>query len=212
MSQVGLSPYIPRKYMESTEFPEAWGRDVQLQIRMIRERYMRFYPAIGYYQLIQGTGIASTPDVVTGAPAPVADQSVPTAAAFDTLYGESMDRQAADANQWDQPHLSGTQDATTEVEGFRTPVPIHMRVERPGSPNDRKRLLNLYGFDKIRDIVVHVPAFFFDECGFRAKEGDKIVWDGQEYVVLQEAGAGWWKNSNVRLYRGLSMEHKRLGS
>lgn len=212
MAQTGLSPYIPTKFLENTEFPEAYGRDVFLQIRMIRERYKRFFPKIDYYQLVQGTGIASVPDVVTGAPAPVGDPAVPTGAGWDTIYGESIDRQAADAGQWDQPHLSGTQDATTELEDFLDPVQIHTRIERPGSPNDRKRLMELYGFDKVRDVVAHVPAFFFDECGFRAKEGDKLVWDGDEFVVIQEAGGGWWKNSNLRLYRGLNCEHRRLGS
>jgi hypothetical protein len=179
---------------------------------MIKERYRRFFPPVDYYQLIQGTGIAATPDTVTGIPAPVADVSEPTSAGFDILYGESIDRQTADANRWDQPHLSGVQDATTELEKFRDPLPIHMRIERPGTPQDRKRALELYGFDKVRDIIAHIPAVFFDDCGFRAKEGDKIVWDGEEYVVIQEAGSGYWKNSNVRLYRGLNMEHKRLGS
>jgi hypothetical protein len=61
-------------------------------------------------------------------------------------------------------------------------------------------------------VVAHVPAFFFDDIGFRAKEGDKFVWDGEEYVVIKDAGSGWWKNSNLRLYRGLNCEHKRLGS
>lgn len=210
MASLGSSPYLPPKYTQQTGFPQAHGRDLLTQVRLIEERWKRYFTEIEYYPRLQDTGIAdATPDVRNpeiAAPTAPADAA---AGGYDRLWGESVDRQMADDDQWDQAHLSGTLDATTETEGYQEPVRIHAQIKRE---MDKKRALELYGFDDVRDILVIIPVSFYDACGFRAKEGDKIIWDGQEYDVLQNAGAGWWKNSNIRLFRVLNCESKRLGS
>jgi len=210
MAAIGASPYLPAKYTQKITFPQAFGRDLQTQIGLIEERWKRYFTEIDYYPRLQNIGIAdATPDTRNPEIAAPASPVNPAAGGFDRLYGESVDRQMADGARWDQPHLSGTLDATTEAEGYQDPVKFHAQIKRE---QDKKRALELYGFDDVRDIVVIIPASFYDACGFRAKEGDKFIWDGQEYDVLQSAGAGWWKNSNIRLYRVLNCEHKRLGS
>jgi hypothetical protein len=213
MAQTGLPPYVPTKFLHETTFPKAFGRDLQMQIRLIEERWRRFYLLLDYYPLLQMTGIASTPDARTaGIPAPIAPVD-PAGGGFDPLWGESVDRDMADAGQWDQPHLSGgALDATTEAEGFAAPVQLHFQVQGVATPGDKKRLQEAYGFDDVRDVVLVTPATFFDAIGLRAKEGDKFVFDGEEYVVIEDRGAGRWKNTNIRLYRALNAEHKRLGS
>lgn len=210
MASSGHSPYLPAKFTQSTEFPKAFGRDLQTQIRLIEERWKRYFTEISYYQRFQTLGIAdATPDVRNPEIAAPVSPVDPAGGGFDRMWGESVDRQMADVDQWDQPHLSGTLDATTETEGYQAPVAIHAQIKREV---DKKRALELYGFDDVRDIVVIIPASFLDACGFRVKEGDKFIWDGQEYDVLQNAGSGWWKNSNIRLFRVLNCESKRLGS
>lgn len=210
MASTGVSPYLPPKYTQQTSFPKAHGRDLLTQVRMIEERWRRYYTEIEYYPRLQDIGIAdATPDVHNPEIAAPVSPTDPAAGGFDRLWGESVDRQMADDEQWEQPHLSGTLDATTEAEGYQAPVKFHAQIKRE---MDKKRALELYGFDDVRDLVVIIPVSFYDACGFRAKEGDKFIWDGQEYDVIQNAGAGWWKNSNVRLYRVLNCESKRLGS
>lgn len=196
--------YIPKPYQEQTAFPHEFGRDLQLQVRLIEEKWKRFFPPLPYYSLIRDFGIAAV-DSTTGAPAPVAGAS---GGAFDPVWGEWVDSQMATDGTWDQPHLNPNLDATTEHEIYRTPVTIHFQVRR----EVKERQLKLWGFDKIRDVIVIAPASFFDACGLRTQEGDKFIWDGEEYFVYQDAGDGWWKNSNIRLYRVLNCEHRRLGS
>lgn len=211
MATTGAAPYLPAKYTQQTTFPEAFGRDVQTQIRLIEERWKRFFTEIDYYPRIQTTGIAdATPDTRNPEIASPIAPVDPAGGGFDRLWGESVDRTMADVTQWDQPHLSGTLDATTEMEGYQSPVKFHAQIKREV---DKKRALELYGFDNVRDIIAIIPASFFDACGFRVKEGDKFIWDGQEYDVIQDAGnRNWWKNSNIRFFRILNCESKRLGS
>jgi len=210
MSSTVNAPYLPPKYTQGTEFPKAFGRDLHTQIRLIEERWKRYFPEIDYYPRLQNIGIAdATPDTRNPEIAAPVSPTDPAAGGFDRLWGESVDRQMADVDQWDQPHLSGTLDATTEAEGFQAPVKIHAQIKREV---DKKRALELYGFDDVRDIIAVIPASVLDACGFRVKEGDKFIWDGQEYDVYQNAGGGWWKNSNIRLFRVLNCESKRLGS
>ena len=211
MATVGVSPYLPAKYTQNTAFPEAFGRDVQTQLRLIEERWKRHFTEIDYYPRIQDTAIVdATPDTRNPEIASPFASTNPSGGGFDRLWGESVDRQMADSAQWDQAHLSGSLDATTEQEGYQSPVKFHAQIKREV---DKKRVKELYGFDNVRDILVIIPASFFDACGFRVKEGDKFIWDGQEYDVLQDSGGrNWWKNTNIRFFRILNCESKRLGS
>ena len=209
MGKVMLSPYIPVRYLEQTEFPEAFGADVKFQIKVNEEKWARFYPKIPYYSLFQNTGVIETADTVTPEiPAPVAPSDA-GAAAFDPLWGETIDPAAAAAGQWSQPHLSGTQDATTELEGYAAPVDVHIQIQ---GVTNKKRTKEQWGFDDVRDIIGVVPLSLLDRCGIGVKEGDKFIWDGAEYSVLEFRGSGFWKNSNVRLFGAMALEHKRLGS
>lgn len=53
--------YLPWPLTEDTVFPEAWGKDVRTQIRMIEETYRRHRPKIDYYQIKKAT----TPAILT---------------------------------------------------------------------------------------------------------------------------------------------------
>ena len=202
-----VGPYIPRRFTHETEFPQAADRDLQMQLRLIEEKWRRFYPAISYYRILESIGIAGVDSSMTTVqiPAPVGEVGQ---SGWDPLYGESVDPQMVTDGAWKQPHLDPVLDATTEIEVYGDPEPIHsqMRVE----PKERE--LKQYGFDEKRDLLAIIPATFFDALGFLAREGDKLIWDGEEYVVLDDSGSGFWHNTNIRLYRVLGCEHKRLGS
>ena len=72
--------------------------------------------------------------------------------------------------------------------------------------------LKKYGFDEMRDLLLHVPASLLDRVGITAVAGDKFIWNGEEYLTLQVKEAGYWKNTNIRLWVTITAEHKRRGA
>ena len=197
-------PYLPEDYLHDTLFPEAFDEDVRTQIRLIDEQAARFFPAITYYCALRTVGIAVT-DTVTGGPAPVGATGQNT---FDPLWGEIVDPTLA-GQPWEQPHLHPTlQAGTEEIERYGAPVQVRARIQREVKDYELKR----YGFDEMRDILVHIPVATLDRLGLTVFPGDKFVWDGDEFTVKQDRGSGWWKNSNIRLWRTLMGEHKKRGA
>lgn len=196
--------YLPEGYLHDTLFPEAFDKDLRVQLRLIEEEANRFFPRITYYGVLRTVGIA-VPDPVAGGPAPVGAAGQST---FDPLWGEAVDPVLA-GQPWQQPHLNPTVKAgTEEVERYAPPVTMRARVQREAKDYDLKR----YGFDEMRDILVHVPSFTLDRLGVTVYPGDKLVWDGDEFSVLQDRGTGFWKNTNLRLWRALMCEHKKRGA
>lgn len=197
-------PYIPRDLTHETELPNAYGRDVFTQIRAIEEQARLFFPTVRYYSIRNLVGIAPT-DAETGAPMPVGETG---GTAFDPVYGEIVDS-AMVTDGWQQPHLNADVEADTEAtEQYDGPFLLQVRVQREAKDYELKR----WGFDEMRDLIVHVPASLLDACGITVYPGDKFLWDGDEYLVLQDQGTGYWKNTNIRLWRSLNCEHKRRGA
>jgi hypothetical protein len=129
---------------------------------------------------------------------------------YDNLYGES--HPGASGDDWSQPHgteagVGAALDAT-DPELFADVERLHARVRRESRENELKK----YGFDRVRDLIVTIPTLILDEHGITAKAGDQFVWDGDRFVVRQEDSGGYWKNTNIRLYRTLSCEHVHSGS
>lgn len=198
-------PYLPRTYMHDTHLPKAFGRDLKTQIDLLEEEARSFFPQIQYFSLRNVIGIATT-DNVTATPAPV---GVPGGSAFDPLWGEMVDPGMVADEEWSQPHLNPDLAADTQAtEVYDGPFTLHGRVQREAKERELKR----YGFDEIRDILVHIPSSLLDAQGITVFPGDKFIWDGDEYLVKQDSGSGWWKNSNVRLWRTLNAEHKKRGA
>jgi hypothetical protein len=101
-----------------------------------------------------------------------------------------------------------TQPKATEVDVFKDPISIRMQFTRRARDSALKR----WGFDRVRDILVTIPVFALDQRGITCLAGDKIVWDDNEYIVLQQSLEGYWGNTNLRLYMILNCENRRKGS
>jgi len=197
--------YLPANPLNQTEFPKPWGKDLALAIRVIEERFRR------HHTLIQYHSIKATPSIISGVETTGEDLNVPTGAAghtkIDPLYGESVEPDS-DAN-WQQPHLSGdTAAATADIEQFEDPIEIHFRVQR----DNIKLEAEMYGFDRIRDLIAYAPLSFLDTFGRTIRAGDWFSWDGDPYTVLQYDRVGYWKNTNIRLYMLMNCEHRRHDS
>lgn len=192
--------YLPEQYTHDTQFPAAYDRDVKTQLDMIDEQAERFFPRITYYRIKKATGIAGV-DPVTGGPAPTGAAGEST---FDPLYGELVD--PALTGKWEQPHLNPDVKASTvEIEQYEDPVEIRARVQKEPKEKELKK----YGFDEVRSMMLHVPCRQLDRLGITVLPGDKFIWDGEEYAVLQDKDTGYWKNSNISLWRTILCEHKR---
>jgi len=189
-------PYLPPQSTEDTNFPEAFGKDLRTQIRMIDEQYKRMFPLIDYYQIRKAVTPAANANQIVGEA---------TNTKFDPMWGESVDPTMAN---WTQPHLSNPVLQTQAVEVFDPPIQINARCQRDGLEKELKK----YGFDQVRDLIVFIPLSLLDANGITCNAGDKFRWDDHEYTVKQVERVGYWKNTNVRLYILLNCDHLRPGS
>jgi hypothetical protein len=185
------------KNLTQTTFPAAYGKDAEMAIRLIEGRWSRSYPLIEYRSLKMGV----TQQGPSGVSVPVGEAGMTL---FDPLYGESLDPTML---SWDQPHTAAAVDAT-DVELFEAGVMIHAQVRSEAKETELKK----YGFDELRDLLVTIPASFLDANGITPKPGDRFVWDGDTYEVLQRQRGGYWKNTNLALYEVINAEHARFGA
>lgn len=198
------SSYLPIDVLEYTEFPKPNSKDVYQQIRMIEDLWTRQMPKLEFYNLkkaptksLDGDDNVD-PSVLSGEPGTTS---------FDPLWGERVSDTVAAGGAWLQPHGKADQSVTGRGK-FEAPVLIPAQVERI----DKERQLKKWGFDEKREIVVVTPVSMLDRFGVKVEPGDKLIWDGESYMVKQEKRDGYWQNSNVRLYLVMSCDHWREGS
>jgi len=196
--------YLPEDFTHPTEFPKAYDRDVLTAIRIIEEKWARFYPEVTYYCLSKGVTVvpkSATGDVDTESVSGTAGGTT-----FDPVLGEAVDN-AALTGGWKQPHLSGDRRAVNP-EKFMTPLRIHAQVRREAKEKELKKL----GFDEVRDLLLTIPVSLLDKLGVTVTQGDRFIWDNDLYEVLQFETTGFWRNTNLRLYLVLNCRHHHPGS
>lgn len=189
--------YLPPSPTDATSWPEAYGKDIAVQVRLIAEKWQRMFPLLDYYRIKKATTPATDPDMPTG-------ESGETQ--FDPVWGEAVPESMATTG-WQQPHGDATADAANP-ELFESPLKMNFRVQRITKETDIKK----YGFDQIRDLLLFIPLSILDEKGVTVQSGDYVVWDGDDYLVLQRDRVGYFHNTNVRLYMAFNCEHAREGS
>jgi hypothetical protein len=189
-------PYLPPGLIEDQPFPQSWGRDVQLQIRIINEKYRRNYPEADYFMLKKATTKADA------AMDPVGEAGTTK---WDPLYGESVD---PSLTTWKQPHGTDGVVKTVGVDQFNPPIRIPRRFQKITRDED----LHKYGFDLKRTATVFFPVAMLDDFGITVQAGDKLAWNNEHFAVLQWAPTGWWRATNIYFYLALSVEHLRLGA
>lgn len=231
--------YLPDSLypLERTEFPKALSKDLYTGVRMVHEKFGRFYPTIEYHAL--QTATAPTVDVNV----PASERSMPNMersggpltpspdyaaidlgfelesrwivnydpiTQFDLLWGEAIDERMQDVDEgWQQPHGNDDFEAVrSEVEKFKGPYYPHAQVKRSPKEQELKKL----GFDEVRDLLVYIPLSMLDRDGIVVEQGDWFVWDDTRYRVLQFTKTGWVRNTNVRLFMALNCETQREGS
>lgn len=190
-------PYLPPDFLHDTEFPLAYGKDVHLMLRLLRESYDRFYPKIDYEAVLAQPVVATSPED------PVAESGQ---SGVDLVWGEVVPTTLA-GQDWEQPHLNASHDAVA-VEVYRAAVSVPFRVRRDNKEKDLKK----EGFDPVRDVTGFIPTVVLDELGITCRPGDRFNWDGDYYVVKWAEATGYWKMTNLRLFVELVCEHQHQGS
>lgn len=196
-------PYLPPPSPDGAVFPQSYGSDLTLAIRLLEERWRRFYPVISYTPLDKRTTPVTAPSQTSGETG---------ATQFDPLWGESVPT-GLKATGWRQPHLSSQVDPATAVQAAEPSVyiaarPLHGRIQRVA----RRDFLQKLGFDRLRDLLVTIPSSMLDSSGITVTQGDRFTWDNELYEVLQWSPMGWWMNSSVKLQIVLNVQHARRGS
>lgn len=139
-------PYLPVLDAEQTQFPLAYGQDLATAIATIEEKYVRFYPATPYYQML----VKATPTSID----PVTKDRVPIGAdgttTFDPVWGERL---PPGATAWKQPHGTGGAVPATETQVFDVPVLVHSERRKVS----KETQLKPYGFNKVRELLIVVP-------------------------------------------------------
>lgn len=197
-------PYLPEDFTHTTQFPQAYSKDLLAQIRVIEEKWRRFYPEVTYYPLNKAvTVVPRTPsgDIDTASVSGTAGGTT-----FDPVFGEAVDN-AALAAGWKQPHLSGDRRAVNP-ERFHDPIKVRAQVRREAKEKELKKL----GFDEVRDLLLTIPVSLLDRLGITVQQGDRFIWDNDLYEVLQFETTGYWKNTNLRPYIILNCRHWHPGS
>jgi hypothetical protein len=189
--------YLPPSPTDPTTWPEEYGSDIAVQIRLIDEKWRRTFPLLSYYGLKKATTPATDTDTPVG-------ESGRTQ--FDPIWGEAVPATMATTG-WVQPHGDAVADAANP-ELFEVPLKMNFRVQRIAKDKDLKK----YGFDQMRDLLLFIPLSILDDNGVTVKPGDYVVWDGDKYAVLQDNRVGYWGNTNVRLYMALNCVHLKEGS
>jgi len=189
--------YLPPNPTEETAFPESYGRDIVLAIRMIEDKWKRHFPPLDYYPLKKAVTPADpNPD------SPVGEAGTTI---FDPIWGEEIP--AAMSAGWEQPHADNIPNAP-RPELHAVPIKLHLRIQREAHEKELKR----YGFDELYNMLVFSPLSLLDAAGIEVTQGDYFMWDGRPYEVLQIERAGYWKNTNVRLYMVMNCTSRRAGS
>jgi len=197
-------PYIPENFTMPTGMPLAYEKDVLTAIRIVEEKWTRFYPQIRYFSLnkaVTNVPLTSTGDIDTESVSGTAGGTT-----FDPVWGEAVDPVAL-ASGWKQPHLSGDRRAV-DPEQFATPVYINAQVRREAREKELKKL----GFDEVRDLLVTIPLSLLDKLAITVTQGDRFIWDNDMFEVLQYETTGYWKNTNLRIYMVLNCRHQHPGS
>jgi len=187
-------PYLPPLRLTDTAFPEALGQDVLTAIQMIEERWRLTYPLVQYTAIDARATPVASPNELSGESG---------ATKFDPLWGESV---PATGTVWAQPHQSGGTGVAPSV--YRQPVSLRCRIQRTMREDDLKKL----GFDRLRKLIATIPTSLLDAADIAVHAGDRFIWNGEPYEIVQHHPRGWWHNSNVNLYLVMNCESARRGS
>jgi hypothetical protein len=182
----------------NTVYPNVHSPDFTFAVKQTEELWQQHYPRIAYMRLLKATTAVANKDTLSGEDGTTK---------FDPLWGEAVP--AAVGTVWAQPHAHVNPDVSaSEALLYAEPVDIHARIQRTA----REDFLKKVGFDRVRSLLVTIPASLLDAVRISPTAGDRFRYDGELYSVLQASPMGWWMNTNTKMYVVLNCGHEHRGS
>lgn len=188
------------KVLMDTVFPTAHDKDLQMNIRILKEKYQRFYPKLDYKQMNLGIPDPQEGDV-PATPPPV------TVTEIDDLWGEPVPNGELPGLAWENPHSTLDLDAT---EGDKRLPGIEINAHVNHQPS--KKVLGRFGIDEQRVMVVTFLVPLLEEAGITVRHGDRFFWKNFVFEVLHWQRMGYWKDTSVHLYIETAVRYARYGS
>ena len=210
-------PYLPPGVLNDTDFPTAGRCDLDLltTLGLISERWQSAFPEVDYSMIAwTPTPALAENDYISG---------VPGETRVDDLWGEDIDPGQALPDRGDgappigfdeaagasfgQAHGNPSLSATGNRK-WREAAKVHAQVTSGASTKVIRRL----GLDDFKGLVLTVPTVLMDRAGLIASHGDRFVWDGEPWDVVQVFVRDRWLNTNVYLYVHVTAQRGRDNS
>ena len=182
-----------------TTFPTAHDKDLAMNIRVLREKYERFYPIIGYRQLNLGVPDPQEGDVPDVVPPPEITE-------IDDLWGEPVATGQLPGLDWMQPHTTDLE--ATEGDKRLPAINIHAHVNHePG-----EKALSRYAIDEKRVVITTLFVPILQDHSITVRHGDRYFWKNHVLEVLKWTRRGYWKDTSYHLYIETVAKYARYGS
>lgn len=211
-----MGTFLYKLQPHQTVFPKTNRADFNLANRLIREKWNRFYPLVGYEPIINVPALVpfdektSTGHTQTIA-APSDNGAVWSSPSTvrDTLWGEDIPATMATEDgekpvqEWNQPHFNPSLNATASRRYFDK---FLIRAHVLYNPDEKESTHK--GTDEKRDVVITIPVVILDDVelpdgrhiSLRPEAGDRITWDNEQYEVNVVNEKGYWKFTAAFLY------------
>lgn len=192
--------YIPRRSENPTTFPVALEADLEFAARKSIEMWARFYPTVRYKRIKLAATPVSTPKGLSG---------VGTGGTVvDDLYGESVPDHGD--SSWRQPH-STVESAAADAHDhhqYEAAQDVHCYLRVDVADYELKR----YGIEEQFNLLGIFAAAELDERKIIVSQGDRFLWQGQEYQIHERKLSGWFFNTDIPLYVVTTCDRVRRGS
>jgi len=198
--------YYPQTYLDQPgPLPKAIihadDADLSLALRVLTEKWHRFYPPLAYYQLdFEVTGVDEPSTELSG--------ELP-GTKVDPLWGGPMPPTPDD--HWHNPHgqdAIGTPLNPTTAKKYKDVVNLPIYVLK--NPTDYT--LSRYGIRNKRQMIATIPLIVCDQYQVTLRVGDHFIWDGEKWEVLVVHEKMPWKRTNYFLYAVLETQRLVEGS
>jgi hypothetical protein len=186
----------------NTHFPTGTDKDIETAIRMMKERYERFFPQVDYQSRKIPDAMVSehTGDV----------QPLPNSEDVDDLWGEVNPPGQQMGTAWQQPHTTERLDAT-EIDEFESKGYMHVHLNH----NPTTRQLKKFGIEQGRYMIATFLVPLLEDAEIdMVKKGDRFFWKDHVYEIykFEDPTAGYWKNTSIDLYVVCVCKYARYGS
>ena len=186
--------------LHDTSFPTATDKDLQMQIRIIREKYGRFFPLVEYQQM----NINNVQEHTNDTP----DDDTPTyETEIDDLWGEPIPNGQLQGDKWINPHTTETLDATKCNKRVNRGK-INVQIDHQPS----ERSLIKWGIDEKRVITCKFFVPLLEDNGIVVAMGDRFYWKNHTMEIRNWKRTGYWKNTSHHLYIEAVATYARYGS